>query len=76
MSSREVLKAFLHVSVSGTHFLHQPRVLLGTNTPTSVPHSFSLPAFFSRLGNNHITASGAQVLAEGLRANASLQFLG
>ncbi|XP_026947928.1 nucleotide-binding oligomerization domain-containing protein 2 isoform X4 [Sagmatias obliquidens] len=29
-----------------------------------------------RLGNNHITAAGAEVLAQGLRANASLQFLG
>ncbi|EPY82141.1 nucleotide-binding oligomerization domain-containing protein 2, partial [Camelus ferus] len=28
------------------------------------------------LGNNHITAAGAQVLAHGLRANTSLQFLG
>ncbi|XP_068384881.1 nucleotide-binding oligomerization domain-containing protein 2 isoform X2 [Eschrichtius robustus] len=28
------------------------------------------------LGNNHITAVGAEVLAQGLRANTSLQFLG
>lgn len=44
------------------------------------PHvlpSFSASSVFpSRLGNNHITAVGAQVLAQGLRANASLQFLG
>lgn len=41
------------------------------------PVRFLSPSVFrSRLGNNRITAAGAQVLAQGLRANASLQFLG
>jgi hypothetical protein len=32
-----------------------------------------LPA---RVGNNHITAAGAEVLAQGLKSNTSLKFLG
>lgn len=32
--------------------------------------------FFNSLGNNNITAEGAKQLAEGLRVNKSLKFLG
>jgi len=36
-----------------------------------------LASFFPfRLGNNNITAEGAKQLAEGLKSNKSLQFLG
>lgn len=34
------------------------------------------PCLPSRVGNNLITAAGAEVLAQGLKSNTSLQFLG
>lgn len=71
VSCREVLRAFCLGPSSPTG----PRASEHSQSPVLL--SFSASSVFpSRLGNNHFTAVGAQVLAQGLRANTSLQFLG
>lgn len=80
MPFREVPHPFFPVSLSGPHSLCTPLPRPGSGGAVRVLPPCSLSQFSSvfpsRLGNNHITAAGAEVLAQGLRTNNSLQFLG
>lgn len=70
---REVPKVFVQAALAPP----DPDPGLGARSCLLALPSVSAACIFpSRLGNNHITAVGAQALAQGLKANASLQFLG